>query len=98
MSLTTRERGTFTRGGLIFGWNNALLISGAYIRGSVYTGGGLFTEFYVTANQDDEFSFFQGIHVRIGIIIDISIVIRLMTTKYGKQVHLQEFTQMRLIK
>ena len=46
MSLTTRERGAYTRGGLIFGWKNALLIWGAYIRGSLYTGGGLFTEFY----------------------------------------------------
>ena len=44
MSLTTRERGAYTRvvGGdrLIFGWKNALLILGAYLRGSLYTGGG----------------------------------------------------------
>ena len=38
------------------------------------------------------------IHVRIDIRIDISISIQLMTTKLGKQVHLQELTQMRLNK
>ena len=53
----SRERGAYTRGGgglysagLIFVWKNALLIWGAYIRGSLYTGGGgegdLCTEFY----------------------------------------------------
>ena len=43
----SRERGAYTRGGgglysagLIFVWKNALLIWGAYIRGSLYTGGG----------------------------------------------------------
>ena len=46
MSLTTRERGLIHGGGLIFGWKNALLIWGAYIWGSLYTGGGLFMEFY----------------------------------------------------
>ena len=39
MSLTTIERGLIY-GGLIFGWKNALLIWGAYIRGNLYTGGG----------------------------------------------------------
>ena len=46
MSLTTRERGLIHGGrrglylgGLIFGWKNALLILGAYIWESVYTGG-----------------------------------------------------------
>ena len=37
-----------------------------------------------------EFSFFPSIHVRIGIWIDISI----MTTKFGKQVDLEELTQL----
>ena len=37
-----------------------------------------------------EFSFFPSIHVRIDIWIDISI----MTTKFGKQVHLEELTQL----
>ena len=50
------------------------------------------------ADQCGEFRFFQGIHVRIGIRIDISISIRPMITKFGKQVHPQELTQMRLIK
>ena len=55
MSLITRERGAYTRGSLhsgwfIFGWKNALLIWGANIRESLYTGEGggrgcLFTEF-----------------------------------------------------
>ena len=39
MSLTTRERGLIHGGGLIFGWKNVLLIWGAYIWGSLYTGG-----------------------------------------------------------
>ena len=47
---------------------------------------------------DDEFSFFQGIHVRIDIGIDISISIWAMITKFDKQVHLQNLTQLRLIK
>ena len=50
------------------------------------------------ADQGREFSFFQDIHVRIDIRSDISISIRPMTTKCGKQVHLQDLTQMRLIK
>ena len=50
------------------------------------------------ADQGGEFSFFQDIHVRIDIRSDISISIRPMTTKFGKQVHLQDLTQMRLIK
>ena len=45
------------------------------------------------ADRGGEFSFFQGIHVRI----DISISVRPMITKFGKQVHLQDLTQMRLI-
>ena len=49
------------------------------------------------ADQGSEFSFFQGIHVRTNIRIDISIPIRPMTTTFGKQVHLGELTQMTLI-
>ena len=45
-----------------------------------------------------KFSFFQGIHVRIDLRIDISISIGSMATKYGRQVHLEELTQMKLIK
>ena len=45
-----------------------------------------------------EFSFFQGIFVRIDIRIDISISIKLMVLKFGKQVHLLDLNQMRLIK
>ena len=44
------------------------------------------------ADQEGEFSFFQGIHVRI----DISISIKTMTNKFGKQVDLQDLIQMRL--
>ena len=44
-----------------------------------------------------EFNFFQGIHERIDIRIDISISIKPMTTKFVKQVHLQDLTQMRLM-
>ena len=48
-------------------------------------------------DQGSEFSFFQSIHVRINIRIDMSISIRPMITKFGIQVHLQNLIQMRLI-
>ena len=35
-----------------------------------------------------EFSFFQGIYVRIDLRIDIFISVRPKTTKFGEQVHL----------
>ena len=41
---------------------------------------------------------FQGIHVRIDIRINISISIRPMITKFGKQVQLEDLTQMDLKK
>ena len=50
------------------------------------------------ADRGGEFSFFQGIHVRIDIRIDVSISVRPMNTKFGKQLYLQDLTQMRLIK
>ena len=50
------------------------------------------------ADRGSELGFFQGIHVRADIRIDISVSIRPMTIKFGKQVHLQESTQMKLIK
>ena len=43
-------------------------------------------------------AFFQGIHVRTDIRIDVSISIWRMITKFGKQVHLQDTRQMRLVK
>ena len=44
-----------------------------------------------------ELSFFQSIHVGIDDKrIDMSISIRPMTTKFGKQARLQDLTQMRL--
>ena len=46
------------------------------------------------ADQGGEFSF----HVVIDIRIDNSISIRPMITKFGRQVHLQHLTRMRLIK
>ena len=49
-------------------------------------------------DRDSEFSIFQGIHVRFDIRIDMFISIRPMITKFGKQVHLQDLTQIRLIK
>ena len=49
-------------------------------------------------DRGGEFSFFQGNHVRTGIRIDISISIRPVITKYGKQVHLEDLTWMGLIK
>ena len=50
------------------------------------------------ADLGSESSFSQVIHVRIEMRIDISISIKSLTTKYGRQVHLQKLTQMRLIK
>ena len=50
------------------------------------------------ADRSGEFSFFQGTHVRIDIRIDIYISIRPMISKFSKQVHLQDLTQMGLIK
>ena len=44
------------------------------------------------ADRGSEFSFFRGIR------IDVFISVWPMTTNVGRQVHLEEFTQMRLIK
>ena len=49
-------------------------------------------------DRGGELSFFQNIHVRVDIRIDISILIGPIHTKFGKQVHLQDLTQMRLMK
>ena len=45
-----------------------------------------------------KFSFPWGMNVRIDIRIDISISIWPMTTKFNNQVHLEELTQVRLMK
>ena len=50
------------------------------------------------ADRGGEFCFFQDIRVRFDIRIDISISIRPMTAKFGRQVPLQDVTQVRLIK
>ena len=50
------------------------------------------------ADRGVEFSFFEGIHVKIDIRIDTLISIKPIITKFGKQVHLQDLAQMRLIK
>ena len=50
------------------------------------------------ADQGGDLSFFQGIHVRIDTEIDISISIRPMTARFGKQVLLEELTPIRVIK
>ena len=44
-------------------------------------------------DRGKEFNFFQSIHVRIDIRIDISIFIRDMTTKFGKGIHLYDLTE-----
>ena len=49
-------------------------------------------------DQGNEYSFFQGIHARIDIRIDISISIRSWTTKIGMLVHVQDLTKMRPMK
>ena len=41
-------------------------------------------------DQSGELGFFQVIHVKIDIAIHISISIRHMTIKFGKQVHLEK--------
>ena len=58
----------------------------------------LFWKYLKMADRGGKFGFFQGIHVRNVIRIDISICMNTITTKFGKQVHLGELTQMRLIK
>ena len=50
------------------------------------------------ADREGEFNFFQRIHVRIGIRIDFSISIRPMITRFGNQIHLEDLTQIRIIK
>ena len=50
------------------------------------------------ADRGGEFCLFQGIHLRTDIRIDISISIWPSTHKIGKQVHLGELIQIRLIK
>ena len=50
------------------------------------------------ADWSSELSFFQDIHVRVDIRIDIAISMRPMITKFGKQEYLQDLIQMRLIK
>ena len=49
-------------------------------------------------DRSGDFNFSQTIRARIDIRIDISIFIRTVITKFGKQVHPQNLTQMRLIK
>ena len=49
-------------------------------------------------DRGGEFTFIQGIHLRIDIRIDISISIIAITTTFGKDGHLQDLTQKRLIK
>ena len=41
------------------------------------------------ADRGVEFSFLQGIHIRIDIRVDISSYTRLLTFKFGKQVQIQ---------
>ena len=50
------------------------------------------------ADQGGEISLFQVIHARIDTEIDISIAIKPLTTKSGKQIYLEELKQLRLIK
>ena len=60
-----------------------------------------FSGFQKYCNMTDrggEFSFLQGILVRIDIRIYITNFIRPVITKFGKQVHLQDLIQIRLIK
>ena len=50
------------------------------------------------ADRGGEFNFLKGIHMRTDIRIDISISIRSMANTFGKQVHIGEMAQMRLVK
>ena len=50
------------------------------------------------AYRGGELSFFHVIHVTIATRIDTSISLRLMITKFGKQVHQQELSQVGIIK
>ena len=42
------------------------------------------------ADRGVEFSFFQDNHIRIDVIVDLSVSIRPMSTKFDKKVHLEE--------
>ena len=45
-----------------------------------------------------ELSFFHFVHLTIATRTDISISLRVMITKFGKQVHQQELSQVEIIK
>lgn len=49
------------------------------------------------ADRDGEFNAFWDNHVRIDIRLDIFNLIKPMTIKFGKQIHLVDLTQTRLI-
>ena len=49
-------------------------------------------------DRGNEFSFFQVIHVRLYIRIEISVSIGPVVIKFGKQVHLQNLTHLKVIK
>ena len=49
-------------------------------------------------NRVGRFRFLPDIYLITDIIIDISISMRPMTTKFGKQVHAEELTRMKLTK
>ena len=50
------------------------------------------------SERSAEFSSFQDVHVRTDKRIDITISIRPMVIKFARQVHLQNLTQVRVIK
>ena len=50
------------------------------------------------ADRGGELSFLWGIHVRINIRSEISISVIPMTLRFGKQVRLEDSTQMKLTK
>ena len=49
-------------------------------------------------DRGNEFSFFQVIHVRLYTRIEISVSIGPVVIKFGKQVHLQNLTHLKVIK
>ena len=76
MSLTTKERGAYKRGGLIFGWKNSLSIWGGSYSGELIHGGEEGGGAYLrNSNQDSKFMIlafaFECSNVRTFDFIDV---------------------------
>ena len=75
MSLTTKERGAYKRGGLYSGGKTRYQFGGAHIRGNLYTGGGRGGAYLRNSKQDSKFMIlafaFECSNVRTFDFIDV---------------------------